>query len=146
VTDLLQVSHVPERIEQYREAMREGHRFPPISVVEVAGRLFIADGHKRFSAYKGLLVDEIVVEVWTTRRWLADQWRQFTGKTRQQWVLVTRSLVDRRARAQGVRLFWDSLGHWRRIALSVKGPLARFWTRARSGDLPAFKQSGNGAE
>lgn len=119
VVDLLPVSHVPERIAAYRHAMECGERFPPISVVRVAGRLLIADGHKRFSAYRSLPVTEIVVEVWTTRRWLRDQWGQLARKTRQQWHLLWRSVVDARARAQAARLFWDTIGHWRRMALSV---------------------------
>jgi hypothetical protein len=119
VVDLLPVSHAPERIAAYRHAMERGEQFPPISVVRVAGRLLIADGHKRFSAYRSLPVTEIVVEVWTARRWWRDQWGQFVRKTRQQWTLVWRSAVDRRARAQATRLFWDTLGHWRRMALSV---------------------------
>jgi hypothetical protein len=119
VVDLLPVSHAPERIAAYRDAMERGVQFPPISVVRVAGRLVIADGHKRFSAYRSLPVTEIVVEVWTVRRWWGDQWGQFVRKTRQQSTLVWRSAVDPRARAQATRLFWDTLGHWRRMALSV---------------------------
>jgi len=119
VVDLLPVSHAPERIAAYRHAMESGERFPPISVVRVAGRLLIADGHKRFSAYRSLPVTEIVVEVWTMRRWLRDQCGQFLRKTRQQWSLGWRSLRDPRARAQARRLFWDTIGHWRRMALSV---------------------------
>lgn len=119
VVDLLPVSHAPERIVAYRDAMERGEQFPPISVVRIAGRLLIADGHKRFSAYRSLPVTEIVVEVWTVRRWCRDQWGQFVRKTGQQVSLVWRSAADPRARTQASRLFWDTLGHWRRMALSV---------------------------
>ena len=119
VVDLLPVSHAPDRIAAYRHAMECGERFPPISVVRVAGRLLIADGHKRFSAYKSLPVTDIVVEVWTTRRWLRDQCGQLLRKTRQQWSLLWRSVREPRARAQATRLFWDTIGHWRRMALSI---------------------------
>ena len=119
VVDLLPVSHAAERIASYRHAMEAGDQFPPISVVRVAGRLLIADGHKRFSAYRSLPVSDIVVEVWTTRRWLRDQWEQFVRKTGQQWSLAWRSAVDQRARGQARRLFWDTIGHWRRVVLSI---------------------------
>jgi hypothetical protein len=127
VVDLLEVTHLPERIIEYRQAMERGARFPPIAVVRVAGRFLVADGHKRLSAYKALPVDEIVVEVWTMRRWLHDQWRQLVHKTRQQWWLLWRSPVDRQARAQARRLFWDTVGHWKRVVSS----LSRVWQRRR---------------
>jgi len=127
VVDLLHVTHAPERIATYRDAMQRGERFPPIAVVCIAGRFLIADGHKRFSAYRSLPVTEIVVEVWTLRRWLRDQGRQFAHKTRQQWRILSRSVVDRDARAQAARLFWDTVGHWKRVGLS----LTRGATRAR---------------
>lgn len=127
VVDLLHVTHAPERIASYRVAMQRGDRFPPIAVVCIAGRFLIADGHKRFSAYRSLPVSEIVVEVWTLRRWLRDQGRQFLHKTRQQWRVLSRSIVDRRARPQAARLFWDTVGHWKRVGRS----LTRGSTRAR---------------
>jgi ParB-like nuclease family protein len=119
VVDLLHISHAPERITAYRQAMLHGARFPPIAVVRVAGRYMIADGHKRFSAYKSLPVTEILVEVWTTRRWLQDQWRQFAGKTAQQVRTLFRSPIDSTARRQARRLFWDTTGHWARITRSM---------------------------
>ncbi len=128
VVDLLHVTHAPERIAEYRRAMECGARFPPIAVVQVAGRFLVADGHKRLSAYKSLPVTEIMVEVWTMRRWLGDQWRQLRIKTRQQWRLLSRSPVDRNARKQAVRLFWDTVGHWKRFGLS----LARWLKASRS--------------
>jgi hypothetical protein len=123
IVDLLEVTHAPERIEEFRRTMDCGDRFPPVAVLRVGGRYFLADGHKRFSACKSLAVKEVVVEVWTLRRWLSDQRRQFVGKTRQQARLLVRCAFDRRARAQGVRLFWDTVGHWRRLGAS----LARRW-------------------
>ena len=119
VIDLLPVPHAPDRIAAYRSAMECGDRFPPISVVRLAGRYLIADGHKRFSAYRSLPVTDIVIEVWTPRRWLRDQWGQFRRKTRQQWSLLWRSTTDQQARAQAIRLFWDTIGHWRRMGLSI---------------------------
>jgi hypothetical protein len=121
VVDLLHVSHAPDQVATYRRAMERGERFPPISVVCMAGRLLIADGHKRFSAYRALAVTDIVVEVWTVRRWVRDQCGQFVRKSRQQWTLFWRSPYDRRARAQARRLFWDTIGHWRRVGLSLVG-------------------------
>ena len=119
IVDLLPVSHVPERVEEYRRAMTRGDRFPPISVVRIAGRFVIADGHKRFSAYASLPVTSIVVEVWSIRRWLRDPGRQLRGKTRQQCTLAWQSIYDRGARARATRLFWDTISHWRRIARSL---------------------------
>ena len=119
VVDLLHVTHRPAEIERFRQAIEGGDRFPPISVVHLAGRFFVADGHKRFSAYAALPVSEIVVQVWTTRRWLQDQWRQFRQKTRQQCRIAFRSLYDQRARGEARRLVLDTIGHWRRIVVSL---------------------------
>jgi hypothetical protein len=119
VVDLLHVTHRPDEIERFRQAIEGGDRFPPISVVPLAGRFYVADGHKRFSAYGSLPVSHIVVQVWTIRRWLQDQWRQFRHKTRQQCSLAFRSLYDQRARAEARRLVLDTIGHWRRILVSL---------------------------
>ena len=125
VIDLLHVTHAPERIAEYRQAMQRGERFPPVSVVHLAGRLFLADVHKRFSAYRCLPVREICVEVWSTRRWLHDQRRQLARKTAQQVRLVARVGFDRAARQQAARLFWDTVGHWRRVGMSIVERLRR---------------------
>jgi hypothetical protein len=119
VVDLLHVTHRPDEIERFRQAIEAGDRFPPISVVHLAGRFFVADGHKRFSAYAALSVSQIVVEIWTTRRWLQDQWRQFRHKSRQQCRLAFRSLFEQRARAEARRLVLDTIRHWRRIVVSL---------------------------
>lgn len=123
VVDLLQVTHAPDRVCEYRCAMQRGERFPPIAVVPVAGRFVVADGHKRLTAYKALPVTEIVVEVWTIRRLLHDQWRQFRAKTAQQWWVLSRSAVDRGARREAVRLFRDTMRHWKRIGVSLASRL-----------------------
>ena len=124
VVDLLPVSHAPERIEQYRAAMRRGERFPPIAVVRCGQRFLIADGHKRFSAYVHLRRDDIVVEVWPLRRWLRDQGQQLARKTRQQLGLLCCSWRDPHARREAARLWWDTVGHWRRLWRS-----AQVWRR-----------------
>ena len=119
VIDVLAVSHAPERIAQYRRAMQCGERFPPISVVRLGGRFWVADGHKRFSAYTLLGGRDVVVEVWPVPRWLHDQWRQFRNKTRQQLTLLRRSLDDPTARRQLAQLARDTIGHWRRVRWSL---------------------------
>ncbi len=120
IVDLLPISHAPERIEEYRLAMQRGDRFPPIAVVRCGRRFFIADGHKRFSAYLELQRDEIVVEIWPPRRWLRDQWQQFVSKTRQQVRVLGRGGRTPQARREAARLLWDTVGHWRRIWRSLR--------------------------
>jgi hypothetical protein len=97
-----------------------GDRFPPIAVVRCGRRFLIADGHKRFSAYRRLRRDEIVVEVWPLQRWLRDQWQQFARKLRQHARALSRSGRDRQARRDASRLAWDTIGHWRRIWRSLR--------------------------
>jgi hypothetical protein len=119
VIDLLPVTHAPERIAEYREAMRSGQRFPPIAVVRLGRRLLLADGHKRLAACAQLGSPTVVVELWTLRRWLRDQGAQMGRKTRQQLTLALRLTFDPAARAPARRLLWDTLGHWRRVVLSA---------------------------
>jgi hypothetical protein len=127
VLDLLQVSHAPERIGAYRDAMQAGAVFPPISVIRVGGRYLIADGHKRFSAYRMLPVNDILVEVWTLRRVGRDQWQQLGRKTRQQLALLRASAQDPSARRAVRRLALDTVGHWRRVLRSLSA-----WRRDRA--------------
>jgi len=62
IVDLLPVAHWPERIGEYQEAISDGAQFPPISVLSFFGRYYITDGHKRFSALKGLLRSHVISE------------------------------------------------------------------------------------
>src|SRR5262249_17879356 len=93
VIDLLSVTHAPERVEEYRQAMLRGDRFPPVSVVKLAGRYFVADGHKRLCAYKTLGGGELVVEVWSIPRWLGDQQRQLSNNLRRQVPALFRAIT-----------------------------------------------------
>ena len=120
VVDLLAVSHAPERIAAYRQAMAEGARFPPIAVLRCGRRYVIADGHKRFSAYVQLSDAPLPVEVWTLRRWARDQWHQLRHKTGQQVRLLRGGAGDAANRRAAHRLFWDTVGHWQRIARSLR--------------------------
>jgi len=121
VVDLLEVTHAPERVADYRRAMERGDRFPPIAAVRLGGRFLLADGHKRLSAVRALAEppETIPVEIWSVRRWLADQVGQLRRKTRRQVALLARSCVDPQARVEGTRLIADTVGHWRRITRSL---------------------------
>lgn len=116
VVDLLDLSHAPDRIEAYREAMRRGDRFPPISVVLLAGHVIVADGHKRFAAYCELDRPDILVELWPWRRLLADQGRQVRDNARKNWRILTSLRGDPR---QAGRLLQSTLAHWLRVARSL---------------------------
>ena len=115
VQDLLMVSHAPEQIAIYRDQMRSGQRFPPISVIRLFGRYVIADGHKRFAAFRMLAGRDIVVEVWPWSAWVADLWRQAVANARKNRTILELSV--RRPRAAG-RLLLTTLLHWKRVAAS----------------------------
>lgn len=118
VVDLLTVSHAPDRVEAYRAAMLAGERFPPIAVLAFAGRFWIADGHKRWSAYRELGATEVWVEVWTARRWLRDQLRQVAATGRRLGRAL--GLLAVRPR-EGLALLAAAPRHWWRVARSLAG-------------------------
>lgn len=121
VVDLLAVPHAPERVAAYRAAMLAGERFPPISVLPFAGRFWIADGHKRWSAYRELGTAEVWVELWTARCWLRDQARQVAGTGRR----LGRALALLRVRPrEGLALLAAAPLHWWRVARSLAGHVA----------------------
>lgn len=120
VVDLLTVSHAPDRIAVYRAAMLAGERFPPISVLPFAGRYWIADGHKRWNAYRVLGAREVWVELWTVRRFLRDQGRQVAGTGRR----LGRALALLAVRPRdGLALLAAAPKHWWRVARSLAGHL-----------------------
>lgn len=99
--------------------MQWGERFPPISVIRVGKHYLVADGHKRFKAYTQFSFDEIMVEVWTIRRWMLDQWQQFTKKNAQITLLLVNTPVSADARREIVLLAKSTLAHWKRVAISL---------------------------
>src|SRR5262249_36558478 len=116
VVDLLPLTHAPDRVARYREQMEAGDRFPPISVIRLAGRYVIADGHKPFSAYRALGADRILVEVWPARRGLRDQWDQVVDNARKNGRILRLSVTDPPA---AWRLLCSTLLHWQRVAASL---------------------------
>ena len=116
VVDLLEITHAPEEIERYRDEMLRGDRFPPISVIPLAGRYVVADGHKRLAAYKAIGRPDILVEVWTTRRLLQDQWRQMLVSVQKGGRIVWWSFTDPPKAARLALSFWQ---HWRRVGISL---------------------------
>lgn len=125
VVDLFTATHAPECIEDYRQAMARGDRFPPVSVIRLGTRFVIADGHKRYRACRAVGAGQIPVEVWPLSRLLSDQWHQFRHKTRQIVTVMGRAAQHREGRQEARRLYWDTIGHWRRIALSAAARVRR---------------------
>jgi len=123
LVDLFTTTHAAERIESYRQAMVEGQRFPPISVIRIGRRFVIADGHKRFRACQALGAGRVTVELWPLRRLAADQLRQFRHKTNQIITVLARAARDPSGRKDARRLYWDTVGHWKRIAVSAAARL-----------------------
>ena len=135
VVDLLPVSHAPERIDEYRRAMQRGERFPPIAVVRFAGRFC----RRRTQALQRLppaAGDEIVVEVWTRRRWLRDQCGTIAAQDAPAVEPAVAQRVDPQARARGDRLFWDTLGHWQPHGAVARAPLRGGASTTTGGDTP----------
>lgn len=122
VVDLLELTHAAERIREYRERMREGDLFPPVSVVRLFGRWLVADGHKRLAAYRGLQADRIVVEVWPIAAWLADQAGQARRNAAKNGRILARLFVDPR---ESARLAAGTARHWKRVARSLARRLLR---------------------
>jgi len=125
VVDPFTTTHAPERIEEYRQAMARGERFPPVCVVKLGSRFVIADGHKRYRACRALGVQRIPVELWPLRRLLADQWRQFRHKMRQIAAVTARAAREPQGRRDARRLYADTVGHWKRIARSAAARVPR---------------------
>ena len=119
VTDLLQITHDPKTVERYREAMRDGARFPPISVVRLPGGWVVADGHKRLAAYATLRPSSITVQVWPLRRLAVDLGRQLARSVARLLRVSSRALWTSDGRTEARTLARDTAVHWRRIGRSL---------------------------
>ena len=119
VVDLFTTTHAQEQIDTYRLAMARGEQFPPVSVIRIGPRFVIADGHKRLRACRALGARQIPVELWPLSKLLADQLRQFRHKTREIATVVVRAARHPEGRKDARRLYWDTVGHWKRIALAA---------------------------
>ena len=119
VIDPLHVTHSPVRVEEYRRAMLDGHRFPPVSVLRAGPYFLIADGHKRFSAYRSFRRSDILVESWTLAKWLSDQGQQLDRDLRTWAKALWRSLYCRPARREVAQLARTRLAHYRRVCSSL---------------------------
>jgi hypothetical protein len=140
VVDLLPVTHAPDRIAEYAEAMRRKERFPPVAVLPVLGRLLLADGHKRLAACRAMGVEEIPVEVWSLSRWLADQTDQLRRNVEKNRTIARAALDEPRV---ALHLAGTTVAHWRRVGRSL-GALLRARLHATFGS-PASTRPG-GAE
>lgn len=116
VVDLLDVTHAPDQIEIYRQRMAAGDRFPPVSVILVGPWVLVADGHKRFSAFRTFSPATVVVEVWPLYRWLGNQVQQLLRNARKNASIVRLLFTDP---PEARRLAGTTLAHWRRVAVSL---------------------------
>jgi hypothetical protein len=119
VVDLLNVTHAPDCIDSYREAMRRGERFPPISVYSLGGVFIVTDGHKRLTACKQLDVRTIDVELWSLRRLVGD----LAGQSARHASAAVRAgggLFRGRGGRQEFKLFVAATAaHWKRTVISL---------------------------
>jgi hypothetical protein len=122
IIDLLQVTHAADRIDDYAAAMQRGERFPPIAVFGGLGCWFVADGHKRLSAYRQLGQPEILVECWPLGALLADLLRQAGRSWRRVCAALAALPGDRRPVS---RLLAHTVAHWTRLARSLVSIVAR---------------------
>lgn len=142
VVDLLAVPHAPERIAAYRSAMLAGERFPPIAVLALAGRYWVADGHKRWSAFRELGACEVPVEVWTGRRWVRDQAQQVAATGRRLGRAC--ALLASKPR-EGFALLAAAPLHWWRVARSLAWHAAGAARRRRGEERPEGSVPGRSA-
>lgn len=124
VVDLLRVSHAPEVIQAYAEAIRSGAPFPPVSVIRFGRRYIITDGHKRFSACRVLRLEEIEVEVWTLGRLFSDLGQQLIRHLHATVTSVGNLARGPEGRRRAFAFAATTVAHWRRIVVSL-------WSLAR---------------
>lgn len=119
IIDLLSSTHAPEKIAEYRAAMDNGAKFPPLSIVRIAGRYFLADGHKRLGACKERGMTQVTVELWPLRRIVADLYRQTGRSLRRVASLIAQTPRDPQARKRWRRFYWDTVLHWKRFFVTL---------------------------
>ena len=119
VIDLLSSTHAPDKISEYREAMDNGAKFPPLSVVSIAARYFLADGHKRLSACKRRGMTHVTIEFWPIKRIVADLSRQTARSARRFAALIAGTSGDPGARKRWRRFYWDTVLHWKRFFVTL---------------------------
>jgi hypothetical protein len=124
VVDLLVVTHAPQRVAEYRDAMLSGDRFPPVSVLPLFGWFLLTDGHKRFTAYKSFEPVEITVQIWTIPQGVAHLGRQTLKEATQGFRIVTRLGRDPEAGTQLRKFLQSRVAHYRRLGRSL-------WTTLR---------------
>jgi len=117
--DLLQVSHAPEVIDDFAEAMRVGKSFPPVSVIPFGRRYIVTDGHKRFSACRLLGLEEIEVEVWTLSRLLGDLGRQMIRHLQAVGTAALKVTRGREGRREALGFAATTVAHWKRTLVSL---------------------------
>jgi len=125
VVDLLSVTHVPSRVELYRSAMLQGDRFPPICALPLFGRFLLTDGHKRFTAYKSLGEEAILVQIWTLRRSVTHLGAQTLREAREGCRIISQLGRDPQAPVQLKKFLRSRVVHYRRLGRSL-------WTRIRA--------------
>lgn len=116
IVDPLHITDAPHLVASYRSAMLAGDVFPPAATVRLFGVWFLADGHKRFTAYRSLGGQEIVVQVWPVSRWLRDQAEQARATVRR-WRAVLAGTDPSGPQARD--LLRTEIAHLRRIVASL---------------------------
>jgi hypothetical protein len=116
IVDPLHVTDAPNVVASYRSAMLQGDTFPPVATVRLFGIWLLADGHKRFTAYRSLGEQEILVQVWPVSRWLRDQAQQARA-TVERWRVVLAGIDPAAPRPR--ELLRAEIAHLRRILASL---------------------------
>ena len=99
--------------------MDTGEKFPPLSVVQFAGRHILADGHKRLSACKQRGMTHVTIEFWPLRRIAADLSRQTGRSVRRLATLIAGTPRDPEVRKRWRRFYWDTVLHWKRFFVTL---------------------------
>ena len=124
VIDLLSVTHVPDRVEQYRRAMSSGDRFPPICVLPLFGWFLLTDGHKRFTAYKSFQAADVPAEVWTLGQSIGHLGKQTLREAAEGCRIVGRLGRDPQAKGELRKFLRSRVVHYKRLGRSL-------WTKIR---------------